>query len=177
MRVGDIVEIGCQSMLVGNRWGITAIRVDPRAQAPPYSMPTGQVTAFYSKCHGENLLAMESAHVPTYEQPYRMGGAGPRKKVVYVDALATASDGAVYFHAINRHFGEPMEVRIDLSAFGSLAGNAVHHILEGRLNDRPNAGEPRQVGQLRHEPIRFEGTSLRITLLPRSVSCVEIVHR
>jgi len=177
MRAGDVVEIGCQSMLVGNRWGITAIRVDPKAQVPPYYMPTGQVTAFYSKYHGDNLLAVESAHVPTYEQPYRLGGTRPRKKVVYVDALATASDEALYFHAINRHFDEPMDIGIELSAFNRLTGRAVHHVFEGRLNDRPRAGEPLQIGRLRHEQIRFEGTTLEVTLPPRTVSCVEIARR
>lgn len=177
MRAGDVVEIGCQSMLVGSRWGITAVRADPAAQVPAYLMPTGQVTALYSKCHGENLLVVESVNVPTYEQPYRMGGALPRKKVVYVDALATASDKAVYFHAINRHFDEPMEVRIDLSAFGSLESNVVHHLFEGRLNDRPRAGEPRQIGRIRHEQIRFEGTTFEVTFPPRTVSCIEIMRK
>ncbi len=177
MRSGDIVQIGCQSMLVGNRWGITAIRVDPKGQVPPYYMPTGQVTAFYSKYHGDNLLSVEAANVPTYEQPYRLGGTSAKKKVVYVDALATASDKAVYFHAINRHFDEPMEVRIDLSAFGSLEGNAVHHVFEGRLNDRPRAGEPRQIGRIRHEQIRFEGTTFEVTFPPRTVSCIEIMRK
>lgn len=84
---------------------------------------------------------------------------------------------AVYFHASNRHFDEPMEVRIDLSAFGSLAGNAVHHLFEGRLNDRSRAGEPRQIGRIRHEQIRFEGTTFEVTFPPRTVSCIEIMRR
>ena len=177
MRNGDVVEIGCQSMLVGNRWGITAIRAAPTAQVPAYFMPTGQVTALYSKYHGESLLAVESANVPTYEQPYQMGGALPRKRVAYVDVLATADDGTLYVHAINRHFEEPMDVTIDLSAFGRLTGAAAHHILEGRLHDRPRTGEPLQIARIRDEQVRFEGTSLEVTLPPRTVSCIEIMRK
>ncbi len=177
MRAGDIVEIGCQSMLVGNRWGITAVRADPKAEVPPYFMPTGQVTAFYSRYHGEDLLAVEATNVPTYEQPYRLGGTRAKEKVVYVDVLATADDETIYLHAINRHFDEPMALTLDLSAFGGLAGRAVHHLFEGRLNDRPQADEPLQIGRLRHEQIRFEGTTLEVTLPPRTVSCIEIARR
>jgi len=83
MRAADVIELGCQSMLVGNSWGIHAIKADVEAKIPPYYMPTGQVTMFYSKHHGEKLLALKSSSVPTYKQPYRMGGIGPKEKVAH----------------------------------------------------------------------------------------------
>ncbi len=173
MRSADVIELGCQSMLVGNSWGIHAIKADVEARIPPYYMPTGQATAFYSKHHGENLLALESSNVPTYEQPYRMGGIGPKKKVAYIDALATADNKCVYFHAINRSFKQSMDVTIDISALGRFDKRAVHHILQGRLNDRPKTSEPRQIGRITQKDIFFNGSRLKITLPNRSISCIE----
>lgn len=173
MRAADVIELGCQSMLVGNSWGIHAIKADVEAKIPPYYMPTGQATMFYSKHHGEKLLALESRNVPTYEQPYRMGGIRPEEKVAYIDALATANDKSVYFHAINRSFDESLNITIDVSAFGRLAGNAIHYIMQGRLNDAPKPNEPRQIGQTSQKNIPFDRSRLKITLPKRSISCIE----
>ena len=66
---------------------------------------------------------------------------------------------------------------IDVSAFGEPSGKAVHHVLEGRLNNAPRLAEPVQIGRVNHEPITFEGGALEVTLPRRSVSCVEITLR
>jgi len=173
MRAADVIELGCQSMLVGNSWGITSIRADAKGEIAPFYMPTGQVTMFYSKHHGDQLLALVSKNVPTYEQPYRMGGIGPRMKVAYVDALATADEEHIYFHAINRSFEQATDVTVDISAFDRLKDRALHHILEGRLNDAPEPDEPRQIGRTTRREIRFDGNTLTVTLPYRSVSCIE----
>lgn len=173
MRAADVIELGCQSMLVGNSWGIHAIKADVEAKIPPYYMPTGQVTMFYSKHHGEKLLALESSSMPTYKQPYRMGGIGPKEKVAYVDALATADEKLVYFHAINRTFEKSIDVTIDISALGPFEGSAVHHVMEGRLNDAPESNETRQIGRITKRDIFFNGKSVTINLPYRSISCIE----
>ncbi len=174
MRSADAIEIGCQSMLVGNSWGIHAIWADRDAEIPPHYMPTGQVTAFYSQHHGSNMLKLESSGVPSYSQPYRMGGIAPRDRVACLDALATGDERAVYFHAINRHFSQELPVTIDLSAVGLLSGEARHFALEGRLNDQPKEGEPRQIGRVSESAFSFDGVTLQVTLPPRSVSCIEL---
>jgi alpha-N-arabinofuranosidase len=173
MRAADVIELGCQSMLVGNSWGIHAIKADVEAKIPPYYMPTGQVTMFYSQHHGEKLLALKSSGVATYKQPYRMGGIGPKEKVAYIDALATADEKLVYFHAINRSFKKSINVTVNISALGRFNKRAKHHVLEGRLNDRPKPNEPRQIGRTRQRDIFFEGNRLKITLPKRSISCIE----
>ena len=177
IRAGDVIELGCQSMLVGNSWGITAVRADAQGEIPPYYMPTGQVTAFYSKHHGDKLLALESRNVPTYEQPYQMGGIRPSRKVACIDALATAGEKRIYFHAINRSFEEPLDVTVDVSAVDGLDGRAIHHVLEGRLNDTPDSGEARQIGRISQRDISFDGKTLKVTLPHRSVSCVELTRK
>ena len=174
MRAADVIEIGCQSMLVGNSWGIHAVWADRQASEPPRYMPTGQATLLYSLHHGRDLLAMDSSGVPTYAQPFRMGGLQPRRKVACLDALATAGPKAVFFHAINRDFEKPLAVRVDLTALAPLAAGARHYMLRGRLTDRPAAGEPAQIAEIAESPVPFDGKVLTLTLPPRTVSCVEV---
>jgi alpha-N-arabinofuranosidase len=173
MRAADVIEIGCQSMLVGNAWGIHAIWADAQGKMAPHYMPTGQMTMFYSKHHGGKLLALDSRNVPTYEQPYRMGGISPKPKIAYIDALATADEKHIYFHAINRSFEQPRDITIDVSAFGSVRSRAMHYLLEGRLNDESGPNERRQIGRIGERRAYFDGKTLRITLPQRSVSCIE----
>ncbi len=173
MRSGDVIDIGCQSMLVGMGWGISAVFTDPTGVKDAVYLPTGQLTAFYSKHHGDRLVRIETSGVPTYEQPYRMGGISPRKKVAALDVLATAGETAVFVHAINRSFNRPMEVTIDLSGF-QVGGGAVHHLVQGRLNDAPKEGQPDQIGHESARPIAASAQPLKVTLPERSVSCLEI---
>jgi alpha-L-arabinofuranosidase len=177
MRSADVIEVGNQSMLVGNSWGIHAVKADPEAKVPPYYMPTGQITMFYSNHHGDKLLVLESENIPTYAQPYRMGGIRPSRKVAVVDALATADSQRLYFHAINRSFDKPVNITINVSAFGPIEGRAIHHTLEGRLNDVPESGQPRQVGRTSQKGVPFDGRILKITLPKRSVSCIEFTKK
>ena len=173
MRSGDVIDIACQSMLVGMGWGISAVHADPAAVKDPVYLPTGQLTAFYSKHHGDRLVKVDAVGVPTYEQPYRMGGIRPSKKVAVIDAVATANETTVYVHAINRSFDKAMEVTIDLSGFEAGDG-AVHHMVQGRLNDAPKDGQPEQVGREIKRKIEGSSKPLKVTLPKRSVSCVEI---
>ncbi len=177
MRSADVIEVGCQSMLVGNSWGIHAIWADREAVTPPHYMPTGQVTAFYSQQHGSDLLSLEASGVPVYSQPYRMGGIRPKDEVAYLDALATADEDAVYLHVINRHFDQDMPITVDLSGQAPLAGTGRHYVLEGRLNDKPAAGEPDQIGRITERELTFDGSDLRLTLPPRTVSCIELPRK
>ncbi|KPJ72315.1 MAG: hypothetical protein AMS14_08000 [Planctomycetes bacterium DG_20] len=174
MRQGETIAMACQSMLVGNRWGIHCVRADPEGKWPAYFMPTGQVTMFYARHHGTHRLDVTAENVPAYAQPYRMQNLGPKKRVAYVDAVATADERAVYFHAINRHFSRDLPVAVDLTAFDKIDKTATHRILEGRLTDEPAEGQPREIGRFRTERVAFDGKVLRATLPKRSVSIVEI---
>ncbi len=173
MRSGDVIDIGCQSMLVGMGWGISAVFADPAGVKDPVYLPTGQLTAFYSKHHGERLVRVAMSGLPVYEQPYRMGEILPQKKVAALDAVATASGTAVFVHLLHRGFDRPLKVTIDLSGFQAGAG-AVHHLVEGRLNDKPTDGQPEQIGIESTRPIAQPGRLLMVSLPERSVSCIEI---
>jgi len=173
MRSGDVIDIGCQSMLVGMGWGISAVHTDPKAVKDPVYLPTGQLTAFYSKHHGDRLVKVDAVGVPMYTQPLRMGGATPKERVAMIDAVATADDAAVYVHAINRSFDKAIEITLDLAGFEA-GDSALHHIMQGRLNDAPKDGEPDQVGRKTERRLQGLLKPLKVTLPKRSVSCIEI---
>ena len=175
MREGDAISLGCQSMLVGVRWDINAIRAEPTGEHPAYFFPSGQVTMFYGKHHGSDLLAVTGENVPRYRQPYEMGSIRPRETgVASLDVLATAGRERIYFHAINRSFAEDLPVEVDLSAFTELGATVTQHCFEGRLEDRPASGEPREMGRFRSTPVNLDGSVLHVTLPKRSISIVEI---
>ncbi|MCX6907205.1 MAG: hypothetical protein NTY01_04090 [Verrucomicrobia bacterium] len=177
MRAGDVIEIGCQSMLVGHAWDIHAIKADPAGQVEPCYMPSGHVMALYAAHHGSQLFALKATGVPTYAQPLRLGGIGPNPKVACLDALATANKQAVYFHVINRHFDQAMTMTIDTTACGPLADQARLFVLEGRLENRAGPGESAQISRLTQSAVPSGGPVVTLRVPARSVSCLEMPRR
>ncbi len=173
MRCGDVIDIACQSMLVGMGWGISAVHTDPAAVKDPVYLPTGQLTAFYSRHHGDRLVKTNAVGIPTYEQPYRMGGIAPKKKVAVIDLVATADETAVYVHAINRSFNKAIEVTIEMQGFEP-GDQTVQHVVRGRLNDTPEDGQPEQIGREIKRKVNALSRAFNVMLPERSVSCIEI---
>jgi len=169
LRQGDLINLACQSMLIGREWPINAIRVDPANRRPAYQFPSGMVTEMYSQNHGDEMLAVEIANAECYQQPYSIGQLAAPGKVAYVDVIATRSADALIVHLINRRFAGTQPVVIDCSAFHLKPQTVELTILEGRLNDQPLAGEPASPAQLRHETVAFTGNPLRLELPPRTV--------
>ena len=169
LRRGDIINLACQSMLIGRNWPITAIRVDPENRQPAYEFPSGMVTEMYSKNHGDELLAVDLANEEFYQQPYQMGQLAAPGKVAYVDVIATKGPDALTVHMINRRFASPQVVSIDGSAFNLKPQKVQLTILEGRLNDKPLDGEPMSPAEVRTETVSFTGGSLKLELPPRSI--------
>ena len=174
IRNGDVIDIACQSMLVGHFWSIAAIRVDPTGTAEPYFIAHRRITALYSNHHGGDLLAIETRNVPTYAQPYQMAGIHPAPTVAYIDLLVTASPQSLFIHAINRHFEQPMKLKIDLSAFQSLPGKAVQYVIEGQVQDGRRGSQPWSICRLGSHELPFAPPEMAAELPPRSVSCIEI---
>jgi len=173
MRRGDVVEIATQSMLVGRGWGIAAILVDDKGAKPPRRRPSGMATTLYGLHHGDRRMEMKSSGVPTYRQPLRLEGIRPAEKVAMIDALATASDKAAYWHAINRSFDKPLAVTVDLSALGPLADSARLFVMEGRLEDAPPAEGPADVAKIREEAVKVRAGLAKLNLPARCVAVLE----
>jgi alpha-L-arabinofuranosidase len=175
MRQGDVVQLGTQSMLIGDRWGIHAIYCDRDGRTPPHMIPSGQVTMLYSWYHGKKRLDIDLTGIPRYEQPYRMGGNGPAKNVAFLDVLATRDANTLFIHAINRHFEEALPMQVDISALTEQPGaKGSLHTLVGRLRNVPQLGESPQPARIQDETIPVGSSRFQVRLPARSVSVIEV---
>ena len=178
MRQGDVVQLATQSMLIGDGWKIHAIWCDRNGKTPPYMVPSGQVTALYSKHHGDRRLQVDVSNVPRYDQPYRMAGIGPSRQVASLDVLVTRDEDTLYLHAINRHFDRAIETEIDLSELDKRPeARGTLHILEGRLNNAPEASQALAPARVREATFDIEGDKCLVQLPRRTVTVVEIPLR
>ncbi|MHC4435095.1 MAG: hypothetical protein ACYTBS_24940 [Planctomycetota bacterium] len=80
-------------------------------------------------------------------------------------------------HTIGRSFEKPRKVMIGVSTFGGLENSAVHHILEGLLNNARRPNEPRQIGRTGEKLLYFDGRTPKVTLPHRSISCMEFTRK
>lgn len=170
MRAGAVVKMAMQSIAVGKKWAITAIRVDPTAKRKPRYLPTGQVVALYAGHHGDSLLDTATQGVPAFAQPWRYGHVDASPTVATLDALATGDRRAVYLHLINRDFDRTIRLDVDVSDFTNLTGAGTRHTLVGP----PESAEEVRAAELTDSPVKFSGSILRLDLAPRTVSCVEL---
>jgi alpha-N-arabinofuranosidase len=174
MRSGEAIDLACQSNLIGCGWGIGCVQVSRDGSGPPHYSPTGQVTMFYALHHGDRLLPVRAENVPTFAQPYEVGWTRGKAKVAFLDAVATADARTLYFHAVNRHMSRSFDVTVDLGGLGGLDRRAVHHLMEGRLKEKPAPGEAAEVMSVGRRPLELNGRTLAVTLPARSISCIEI---
>ena len=168
MRSGNDVRIACQSLLVGESWGITAIRVNDEDHPEPYFLPTGKVTGFYSRHHGNERLFCDIAGMPTYEQPLRINSIAPAPRVATVDVVATQNKDAVFLHLINRHIRDPIAATLDLAAVGYEGGPILHRYMTSEIR-----GDDAEISETTLAP-KNNASEITITLPARSVSIVEI---
>ncbi len=174
MRRADVTDIGTQSMLVGIGWNIAAIAADRNNVAPARMRPSGMATMLYSQHHGDRLMAMESEGVPSYRQPFEMGGIGPAEKVAMVDALATAGGGAAFLHAINRSFDKPMPVSVDLTALGPVAGSGRMYVLQGRMEREKDVPPDEPLAWITEQAVPVVDGIASAELPPRCVAVIEV---
>ena len=193
MRQGADVAMACQSLLIGEGWDITSIRVDPDNREPPYFLTQGQITSFYSNHHGNRLLKLTSENVPSYDQPYSMGWVkAPKTSVATIDAVVTGDEKNIYLHAINRSQEADLAILLDLSSVPDVGDTAAHYLFTQR--SLPNWWQSmwervRSLWQPKHDqeiaeivtravPLQTQEQvkALAVTLPKQSVSIFEI-HR
>ena len=164
MREGDQIKMGIQSMVLGNSWGITGIRVDPEKKMKPHFYPTGKVTGFYANHHGKQLLKTVTDNIPWYEQPYQLNALQGKPKVNYLDVLATRSDSQLFLHMVNRKIDEDVKVKVDIMD-QNVAKSATYKVLTGPVF-------PRQTHMIEEKTssIQINKQKLLIEVPSRSVS-------
>jgi alpha-L-arabinofuranosidase len=165
MRDAGNIKIGCQSMLVGNSWDITAIHVDTLTNEVKF-FPTGKVTGFYSRYHGNELLELESKNLTFFNQPFELNWLKPANKVSYIDALATHSKTKLYFHAINRDLNNDIEIKLDISKFRVKPGFIHHKFLSNNLKTD-------ELGFFKDDKLNVQGSEVTVVLPKHSVSILE----
>ncbi|MFM2090131.1 MAG: hypothetical protein RLZZ127_620 [Planctomycetota bacterium] len=111
------VALATQSMLVGQAWGLAAVRARPGDREPPRRSPLAQVAALYRHHHGERALTTRLDGVAVRSRPYRLGWADPLPAVADADVLVTRGATRAWVHAVNRS-PEPIALVID---WGSVA--------------------------------------------------------
>jgi alpha-L-arabinofuranosidase len=174
IRTGDLVQIACQSVLIGASWDITSIRIDPQGKADPYFLPQGQMTLFYNQHHGPHRLAVSIEKLPQYQQLFSMGWMPQLpNSVALVDLVATAHEQKLYIHAINRNFEQDQPITLDLSAFPNLGRQGTQHLYQARSQQwffRPHSPE---IAEITAKPISIF-KQFTVTLPKQSVSILEI---
>ena len=166
LRSSDLIELATQSMLVGKGWPFSALHVTPE----PHLHPSGQATALYSTYHGDRRVGCEVAGVPTREQPLAWGEINAAARLALVDIVTTASDSALFVHAINRDFARAHTLEIRAEGVTG-AHKTVRHTLQGDMDVLVGEG-CRAAAEVTHA--ESVGTPLRVELPPRSLSVVEV---
>ncbi|WP_194768603.1 alpha-L-arabinofuranosidase C-terminal domain-containing protein [Tamlana sp. I1] len=112
MRHADVVQMGNQSMLVGNSWGISSIRVDKTSNKASI-FPTGSITGLYAKYHGETMVESVLENNEVYQQPFdAIGILKAKPRVSYLDVVVSENSSQFFIHVINRDFSEKREIVI-----------------------------------------------------------------
>ncbi len=174
MRNGDVIEMGCQSMLVGSRWGITGIRVAKDSSRDPYYLPTSEMTSFYADHHGDYLMRMHMDEMMVFRQPLQLSGIASKPLVAQVDAIATGSNDDLTIFLINRDFSDGKEVQIDLTAFQKSPIAAKLHTMSSVLKDvdvPPSSSSQISVHIMDLAPV---GNRIKIDLPKRSVNALQV---
>lgn len=169
MRRGDRLALACQSMTVGQSWGITGIRVDPEYRQESVILPSLMVTGLYSRYHGDSLLRTEYRNIPSYEQPFRMNSIAPQKKVSTLDMLSTRTGDQLFIHVINRSYDE--EIKLNIALEGLRVGQTYrrHSVTGDKLAAISNKSL-KQSAEIVTSEFKHDGKSLVLDVPESSVS-------
>lgn len=186
MRQGETIQLACQSLLVGANWDITSIRIDSDREDPPYFWPQGQMTAFYSRHHGSQLLDVKSSDLPRYQQPFKVGWARtPRGDIATLDVIATADEQALYIHAINRAQNRAIPIQLNLSNFTDLDASAMQYLFTAKQQNKgwlrslwsqlfAKDKSPEAIAQINAQTQPLSNQQLTVALPEQSVSIFQI---
>jgi alpha-N-arabinofuranosidase len=131
LRRGDVIELATQSMLVGNAWGITGVRVAPGTDRPPRYLPTAEITTLYRRYHGDRRLAVHYQHAPPLWTPAVVFSSTWRAidQAMPVDVVATRDTGHLYLHIVNTAYEQPCRLTVQLAGLQLAGGRATVHRL------------------------------------------------
>lgn len=172
LRKSDMVTMGCQSMLVGNKWEIAGISVNTKKGQKPITQPSALVTGLYSNHHGENLVEVLPQNLSSYSQPFQITWLKPCPKVAYVDVVATAGNKKLYLHIINRKYNDKASIKINLDGY-NITGKGKCFELNGDLIANPKLSKNMPIARISESVVKVKN-EFTLSLNPHSVSVYEI---
>ncbi|NUP88855.1 MAG: hypothetical protein HUU25_03420 [Candidatus Sumerlaeia bacterium] len=110
MRQGDRVGLAVQSLLVGDSWNLTAIRLDEDRHPRPWV--TWHLMALARAVHGSTLLPVQVEHSPTVGLRTAVGNMEPREDIPVINAVATLSSSEVCVSVVNGAVSDSIDVEI-----------------------------------------------------------------
>lgn len=167
-------DLACQSMMLGDRWGITAVRA-PQGQEPFY-LPQGQVLSFFNALPGDHVLAVKSRGLPGVPQPIQFAAwYPPAVRLALVDAVALADAAGITVSMVHRDRTASRTIRIELDPAVAPATTATLRLLHGDMAGDPFAGEVLQVTE-QAVPMLNGGRAVEITLPPAALAAVILTY-
>ncbi|ANQ50147.2 hypothetical protein MY04_2779 [Flammeovirga sp. MY04] len=175
MRDTHKIKLGIQSLLVGNSWGITGIRVSENEEFAPYPLPTGQVTGLYAQHHGDRMIEVITENIPKYQQPYKVNAIAPADSVAVLDIVSSADEKYVYVHIINRAFDDNVEITVDLSNWNLKKSTADLFSLTGNYsNSIPCDSKNNHYLCSNKQSLKIENNELNLSLIKRSINIIKV---
>ena len=177
MRWDGDIALATQSMLVGEKWQIAAIRHLPEVDVT-FRNVTGIGSGLYSRFHGTERVAVTHDGLATYDQPLGLSGIRPKSDVAFLDPVVTRSDDSLYVHLINRRYadGDTSLVRLDLSAYGEVASTATQHTMHVLTGfGTPQGDNPYEGAWVTTDDVPVgAGNVVELRVPPHSVSVVAV---
>jgi alpha-L-arabinofuranosidase len=167
MRHADVIQMGNQSMLVGNSWGINSIRVDKKTNKASI-FPTGLITGLYAKHHGSEVVECTLENSEFYEQPLdAIGILKSKSKVAYLDVVVSQNDTEIFVHIINRDFSKNRYLALDANDF-SIANEYQHIQFSGEVYTE---GKPESAQhEVTNSTLKFNSDKKILEVRPHSVN-------
>ncbi|MDA3963245.1 MAG: hypothetical protein PF961_20870, partial [Planctomycetota bacterium] len=139
IRQARYTDLGCQSMMLGTTWGITAVRATEGKD--PYFLPQGQVLAAYNATPGNRVLALKERHLPGVPQAVQFTPWYPvATRMALIDAVAIAEDTGVTLCLVHRARTDSNALRVILDATLPTAASATVRTITGPADADFKAG-------------------------------------
>jgi alpha-N-arabinofuranosidase len=146
-----------------------------------YGSPSYYAQAMFSSLHGDNVLAVNSQNIPTYDwkTPARrrngMDQPASTKQVptLFFDATRDKSAGTIYLKVVNRA-AIPQPVKVEISGVTSVKSKGVATVLKATGPEETNSlQEPKKIVPVT-EKAKGLGVNFTRTFPPFSITVLEL---
>jgi alpha-N-arabinofuranosidase len=147
-----------------------------------YGSPSYYAQVMFSSLHGDNVLAIDSQDIPTYDWhvPARsrngveiQPAATKQVPSLFYDATRDSTNGTIFLKVVNRA-ATPQPVNIQISGVTSVASKGTATVLKASKPDDTNSlTEPKKIVPIT-EKAKGLGTDFTRTFPPYSITVLEL---